>query len=32
MKSTIRPAYLAPDVVLDITDVTVEEIGADRVA
>ena len=25
-------AYLAPDVVLDITDVTVEEIGADRVA
>ncbi len=25
-------AYLAPDVVLDITDVTVEEIGVDRVA
>ena len=25
-------AYLAPDVVLDITGVTVEEIGADRVA
>ncbi|MBI4274489.1 MAG: DUF1446 domain-containing protein [Rhizobiales bacterium] len=24
-------AYLAPDVVLDVTDVTVEEIGADRV-
>jgi hypothetical protein len=25
-------AYLAPDVVLDLTDVTVEELGADRVA
>ena len=24
-------AYLAPDVVLDLTDVTVEEVGADRV-
>jgi len=24
-------AYLAPDVVLDITDVTIEEVGADRV-
>ena len=31
MKSTIPSAYLAPDVVLDVTDVMVEQLAPDRV-